>query len=1261
MPRALTFVLPAHTRLGRSEGRVLSLRRVGASVLALAVAVAGITIPSDPVQAAPRPVTAAVTKDPAVAASKEAAASGEPVEVKASRDEYSQTFANPDGTFTLSESAAPQRARDASGAWTDVDPMLERRADGSLAAKAAAVKVSFAGKDGDGRGLIHLAQGDLSLTLDWPGHLPAPTLDGDTAKYANVFPDVDLLLTATAEGYREVLVVNTAAAAATTDLSKVQLAVHATGLQVVAAPGGGMQAVDGDGNTVFAGPAGMMWDSSGDATPLVITSGPRTHSSSGAAPVDSGSGNAESGDASGEGVADPADGPDAGDRTAELPVHLSGGSVSVIPDAGLLKTGKFPVFVDPPVGLSSVSRTVLTSNGGKYWAFDNDYDSTTGRDNGRGVGLCSSKVISGKTYTCSTSAFTSRMFFSFVNKRLLGKVVLDATFRLTETWSFSCNPMPVSLAKTAAGISSATKWPGPAATDWLTSTSVSHGRGSACSPSQPNAAVDFHDRSGQPNDDLTATVKNLATGKLSALTVLVAGSESEPEAWKRFENNATLSVTYYPSPGVPTSVGVQATNDPKSVTCRDVDHAITVADPTPPVLATVQTLVQPAADEAKGSLRAVLTVQAYDPVSKTGVTKWTTLAPSTGYVTDGSVQSAVTSTLPDGAMYRVAAQTRSYVSFGGTLYGLTSGPSVWCYFTVNSQAPKPPVVTPAAAGPYTACTATVCNPGGGPGVPGTFTLSPNSDSDISGYRWTLTGGVSHTVTGSTVTLDKQVVPPYSGTLVLTVEAMDLPNRYGPPATFTFKVAAPDGPVGRWQFTEGTGTTAADTATAGIGHPLSVNAGGLFDARGRRGAAPDDYALRLDGTSGYAATANPVVNTAGSFTVAGWVYLNDTGRAQSFLSQGDGAGTGFNLGYRPATGWVFDWHHAPPGQSASSVQAVATMSTPAKVWTHVAGVYDATGKTVQLLVNGRSQATPVPVPAALTPVLTSGGLQLGRGGDTSTVGEYASGLFDEVEVWGRALPPEELRLDAQLVPDSGLPATALAGAWSGDTGDGVTIPDSSGYGRGSMTLAGGASSNDDGMVVLDGTAGYASTTGPVVDETASFTVTAQVKLNSAALAQSPAGYVAEIAGQQAGGEGSWGLWYQLESVVAGVPQGRWYFGRTALDGSSHVIGSAAAHSVDVVDLDDDPVVQLTGVYDAFDDTLHLYVGQQEQAPDDTPPAFPYAQAGSGDLTIGRGRAGGVWGRYLPGQIGELRVWAGAMTREQIATQILGICLTGCTDQ
>lgn len=175
-----------------------------------------------------------------VTAAEQAAVSGEPVEVTAARSEYTTTVANPDGTFTLTQSTQPQRAKAADGSWRDVDATLEKRADGTVGPKAAVVDLAFSG-GGSGADLIRLGtKAGQELTLGWPTSLPAPALEGATATYADVpVKGVDLQLTATADGYHEVLVVKDAQAAASPELEKVKLTARGDGLSVVAGQGGG--------------------------------------------------------------------------------------------------------------------------------------------------------------------------------------------------------------------------------------------------------------------------------------------------------------------------------------------------------------------------------------------------------------------------------------------------------------------------------------------------------------------------------------------------------------------------------------------------------------------------------------------------------------------------------------------------------------------------------------------------------------------------------------------------------------------------------------------------------------------------------------------------------------------------------------------------------------------------------------------------------------------------------------------------------------
>lgn len=170
--------------------------------------------------------------------------------------------------------------------------------------------------------------------------------------------------------------------------------------------------------------------------------------------------------------------------------------------------------------------------------------------------------------------------------------------------------------------------------------------------------------------------------------------------------------------------------------------------------------------------------------------------------------------------------------------------------------------------------------------------------------------------------------------------------------------------------------------------------------------------------------------------------------------------------------------------------------------------------------------------------------------------------------------------------------------------------------------------ENNALVLDGSAGYASATGPVVDETGSFTVSARVQLDSAKLASKPVGYEALVAGQQASaGESSWALW--AVKPADGVYQ--WKFTRTAVGADGKVTQSAEAPGGDIAETD--TWVQVTGVFDAQEPwertdpadsaktetrygRLHLYVGEFDQpsetasgftTPSTAPVPWPWAAA------------------------------------------------------
>ncbi|HEX5569051.1 MAG TPA: LamG domain-containing protein, partial [Streptomyces sp.] len=225
-------------------------------------------VPGAVEEAAARPPTApaqgkggqravALSEEEALA---EAERSGEKVEVLSLRGESSDVHATPDGKLEAREYLRPVRTR-VKGEWKPIDTSLAKTSDGTVAPKAVTVGLEFSG-GGDGP-MIRMEKAGRKLALSWPGELPEPRVEGDTATYPEVLPGVDLRLGAQEDGFTQLLVVKSAEAAASPELDELRLRMAADGMEVRRTDEGGLEAVDdGAKNAVFEASTPLMWDSS---------------------------------------------------------------------------------------------------------------------------------------------------------------------------------------------------------------------------------------------------------------------------------------------------------------------------------------------------------------------------------------------------------------------------------------------------------------------------------------------------------------------------------------------------------------------------------------------------------------------------------------------------------------------------------------------------------------------------------------------------------------------------------------------------------------------------------------------------------------------------------------------------------------------------------------------------------------------------------------------------------------------------------------
>lgn len=420
---------------------------------------------------------------------------GKRVEVAELTTETSRTMANPDGTFELVSNARPVRVK-RDGAWRAVDNTLLTRADGTIGPRSSVLGMAFSG--GGTGPLVTLTRAGHSIDLTWDQRLPVPTLAGDTATYRDVLPGVDLVARADGELFTHVLVVKTPQAARHPKLAKLAFTLDGHGLRFdQAANDSQLTARTREGNPVFTTPTPTMWESG-----RIDTGGNRKGS------------------------------PDPGAKVTPMRMKLTGNTLDITPDTALLKDPdtRYPVYIDPPWGGNKLA-----------WAMvDKSYPTAT---------YYNTTAEARVGYESDTGS-TKRSFFRMDTSGVRGKQITAATFTAIETWAWSCTPRTVEAWSTTA-FGTATTWNNQptwnrlqegryVAYGWHLS-----GQASPC-PGTNGGAVPFN---------VLNVVNDAAKNNWSNVTIgLKAKDETDTYAWKKFNNNPTLSVTYDSLPSVPTNL-----------------------------------------------------------------------------------------------------------------------------------------------------------------------------------------------------------------------------------------------------------------------------------------------------------------------------------------------------------------------------------------------------------------------------------------------------------------------------------------------------------------------------------------------------------------------------------------------------------------------------------------------------------------------------------------------------------------------------------
>lgn len=260
-------------------------------VVGVSLAVAGLVVFEQPAARADDASAKVVSRPDEVSARIAARAQGSRVEVTGDRTSDTSTYANPDGTLTLDAYAGPVRVRDAKGEWEDIDTDLDV-SGGVVAPKVAAADVELSNGGSEAPlGQVAIAKQDLSdaaasvksaaasadddetagstvpdsapsAGFDWPTSLPTPTLDGNTATYADVSPGVDVRVQVTPRGFETFVVVKTADAAGQIAKDGLSLPLDMSGLKASETKTDSLAFTDAAGQTVGVAGQAEVWDSS---------------------------------------------------------------------------------------------------------------------------------------------------------------------------------------------------------------------------------------------------------------------------------------------------------------------------------------------------------------------------------------------------------------------------------------------------------------------------------------------------------------------------------------------------------------------------------------------------------------------------------------------------------------------------------------------------------------------------------------------------------------------------------------------------------------------------------------------------------------------------------------------------------------------------------------------------------------------------------------------------------------------------------------
>jgi hypothetical protein len=377
--------------------------------------------------------------------------------------------------------------------------------------------------------LVITRSGGTTVSVSWPGALPAPVIDGAVATYRGVLPGVDLRVSATPDGgFSEVLIVANAAAGRNRALARLSMPVRVTGGSVVAGAPQIRPAKSG-GMTLIAS-APVMWDSR--PAPSYISAG--------------------RGPAAARVLLDPAPSTAAaaglGARVAPVGDALTARALALVPDSAMLTSPatNWPVYIDPVFDWhfpTIASPAFDQTKQGSPCNGVSEYDNTSSADDSGHLGV--GPQLFGGGCDGDYHSYYQWKLPSVIWGAHIGNAAAGTVVNAREVYSATCGSGNYTVDMHQSGsIGSGTDWnnrPGALSGGLHATASF----GPACT-SNPSASF-----------DVSSAMAAAAKAKSSQFTVYLSEDSAEAAGndvpFKRFADNPSLQIAYNIIPDTPTA------------------------------------------------------------------------------------------------------------------------------------------------------------------------------------------------------------------------------------------------------------------------------------------------------------------------------------------------------------------------------------------------------------------------------------------------------------------------------------------------------------------------------------------------------------------------------------------------------------------------------------------------------------------------------------------------------------------------------------